>query len=67
MLRPHEELPAEIAKDKSFMKVFLAGTIDMGNSVDWQTVLFETFSGMNGIPLYRTLDELLEELSLKRF
>ena len=48
MLRPHEELPAEVAEDKSFTKIFLAGTIDMGNSVDWQTMLYEEFQMMNG-------------------
>lgn len=48
MLRPHEELPAEIAGDKSFKKIFLAGTIDMGNSRDWQMAIYERFSGMNG-------------------
>lgn len=48
MLRPHEELPEEVKADRSFTKVFLAGTIDMGNSVDWQTALYETFSGMDG-------------------
>lgn len=39
MLRPHEDLPAEVVEDKSFTKIFLAGTIDMGNSIDWQTML----------------------------
>lgn len=34
MLRPHEDLPKEVAGDKSFIKIFLAGTIDMGNSRD---------------------------------
>ena len=48
MLRPHEELPAEVAGDRSFTKVFLAGTIDMGNSRDWQTELHEKFSAMDG-------------------
>lgn len=48
MLRPHEELPAEVAEDKSFTKIFLAGTIDMGNSTDWQTMLYEEFRMMNG-------------------
>ena len=48
MLRPHEELPKEIASDKSFTKIFLAGTIDMGNSRDWQTELHDRFSKMNG-------------------
>lgn len=48
MLRPHEELPAEIAEDNSFTKIFLAGTIDMGNSIDWQTALYEKFRTMDG-------------------
>lgn len=48
MLRPHEELPAEIASDGSFTKIFLAGTIDMGSSVDWQMDMYEKFSGMDG-------------------
>ncbi len=48
MLRPHEELPAEIEKDNSFTKIFLAGTIDMGNSIDWQTMLYEKFCTMDG-------------------
>lgn len=48
MLRPHEELPSEVAGDRSFRKVFLAGTIDMGNSVDWQAELYEEFAGMEG-------------------
>ena len=48
MLRPHEELPKEIAADKSFTKIFLAGTIDMGKSRDWQMEIYETFSGIDG-------------------
>lgn len=48
MLRPHEDLPAEVAEDKSFTKIFLAGTIDMGNSIDWQTMLYEEFRTMEG-------------------
>ena len=48
MLRPHEELPAEIEADNSFIKIFLAGTIDMGNSIDWQTMLYEEFQTMEG-------------------
>lgn len=48
MLRPHEELPAGVEGDRSFTKVFLAGTIDMGNSRDWQMELYETFSSMDG-------------------
>ena len=48
MLRPHEELPEEISRDNSFTKIFLAGTIDMGNSRDWQAEIHERFSEMNG-------------------
>ena len=48
MLRPHEELPIEIARDRSFTKIFLAGTIDMGNSRDWQLQIYDRFSRMNG-------------------
>lgn len=48
MLRPHEELPAEVAGDRSFTKVFLAVTIDMGNSRDWQKDIYERFSEMDG-------------------
>lgn len=48
MLRPHEELPKEIAEDESFTKIFLAGTIDMGNSRDWQTEIHDRFSKMDG-------------------
>ena len=48
MLRPHEELPEEISGDGSFTKIFLAGTIDMGNSSDWQMELLDIFSRMDG-------------------
>lgn len=48
MLRPHEELPPEVAADRSFTKIFLAGTIDMGNSRDWQMELYDKFSSMDG-------------------
>lgn len=48
MLRPHEELPAEAASDRSFTKVFLAGTIDMGNSRDWQKEIYDRFSATSG-------------------
>ena len=48
MLRPHEELPAEVADGSGFTKIFMAGTIDMGNSRDWQMELYETFSSMDG-------------------
>lgn len=48
MLRPHEELPAEVGDGRGFTKIFMAGTIDMGNSRDWQKELYETFSSMDG-------------------
>lgn len=48
MLRPHEELPSEIASNKSFKTIFLAGTIDMGNSEDWQMETLRKFSGIPG-------------------
>ena len=48
MLRPHEELPQEVAGDRSFTRIFLAGTIDMGNSRDWQKEIFERFTEMDG-------------------
>ena len=48
MLRPHEELPSEVVDDRSFRKIFLAGTIDMGNSRDWQKEIYEMFGGMEG-------------------
>lgn len=48
MIHPHEELPQNIATDRSFTRVFLAGTIDMGNSRDWQNELYQVFSSFNG-------------------
>ena len=48
MLRPHEELPSEVVDDQSFRKIFLAGTIDMGNSRDWQKEIYEMFGGIEG-------------------
>ncbi len=45
-LKPREVLP--VKDDGSFTKIFLAGTIDMGNSVDWQSQLKEYFSGKDG-------------------
>ena len=46
MLRPHEKLP--VADTAGFTKIFLAGTIDMGNSRDWQAELLEHFSDKDG-------------------
>lgn len=48
MLRPHEELPENVLKDKGFTKVFLAGTIDMGNSRDWQAEMYDHFTKSGG-------------------
>ena len=46
MLKPHEKLP--LADTSGFTGIFLAGTIDMGNSRDWQTETFEYFSSLPG-------------------
>lgn len=48
MVRPHEELPPEVSSDRGFTSVFLAGTIDMGNSEDWQMSLYKEFVSMPG-------------------
>lgn len=48
MIHPHEELPKEVASDRSFTKIFLAGTIDMGNSIDWQQELYSVFCSLYG-------------------
>ncbi len=48
MLRPHEELPEDVAKDRNFTTVFLAGTIDMGSGRDWQAEMKDRFSSMEG-------------------
>ena len=45
-IKPREELPVD--DDRGFTRIFLAGTIDMGNSVDWQAQLKEYFSGKEG-------------------
>ena len=45
VLHPHEEEPADL---RSYTGVFLAGTIDMGNSVDWQREAAETFARREG-------------------
>ncbi len=42
---PHEALQADTT---GFTKVFLAGTIDMGNSIDWQSQLAEQFESFAG-------------------
>lgn len=45
-LRPREELPVD--DTEGFTKIFLAGTIDMGRSEDWQAGLKEYFSYKEG-------------------
>ncbi len=47
MLRPHEELPEGI-NAKDYECIFLAGTIDMGNSIDWQQYVYEYFLQKGG-------------------
>lgn len=47
MLKPHDVLPSG-ADTTGFTKIFLAGTIDMGNSRDWQAELMEYFSAKDG-------------------
>lgn len=44
-VQPHGEEPAS---ESHFTKIFLAGTIDMGNSIDWQAGTVEKLRGMNG-------------------
>lgn len=46
MLKPHQELP--VRDTSGFTKVFLAGTIDMGNSRDWQSSMLEYFAAKDG-------------------
>ncbi|MBO8455216.1 MAG: nucleoside 2-deoxyribosyltransferase domain-containing protein [Bacteroidetes bacterium] len=46
MLKPHQELP--VRDTSGFTKVFLAGTIDMGNSRDWQSGMLEYFAAKDG-------------------
>lgn len=48
MIHPHEELPESMGPARSFTKVFLAGTIDMGNSTDWQKEMYHVFSSLDG-------------------
>lgn len=45
-LKPHGELP--VSDIEGFTKIFLAGTIDMGSSVDWQAQLKEHFASKDG-------------------
>lgn len=48
MLRPREIFPSELGAEDDFTRIFLAGTIDMGKSRDWQTEIKEWFSGKEG-------------------
>ncbi len=45
-IKPREGLPE--CNLNGFTKVFLAGTIDMGNSTDWQADVKNWFSGQKG-------------------
>ena len=45
VLHPHEDAPENA---EGYTTVFLAGTIDMGNSVDWQTEAAELFRAKEG-------------------
>ena len=58
VLHPHEEMPGNIDK-KSYKSVFLAGTIDMGSSVDWQKDVAD-FILMNFLPDSKSPITLLE-------
>lgn len=45
VIHPHEDEPANL---QDYTSVFLAGTIDMGNSVDWQTEAATLFQQKEG-------------------
>lgn len=48
-IQPRMEEPSEDEiKSGDYVTIFLAGTIDMGNSEDWQAALVETFSSNEG-------------------
>ena len=47
MLHPHETI-ASSQDTAGAVKVFLAGTIDMGNSSDWQSQVAERFEAVGG-------------------
>lgn len=51
MLKPHGSLPEGLDEGR-YTKIFLAGTIDMGNSKDWQQEVYESFSGRAGKYLF---------------
>lgn len=48
-IQPHSQITQY---DNATLKVFLAGTIDMGNSIDWQSVVVEKFKEMNDGNIY---------------
>ena len=50
MIRPHEVLPIpdSARQPKGYTSIFLAGTIDMGKSSDWQQDLYDRFSRTDG-------------------
>ena len=43
--------PTEVDYDSSSFKIFLGGTIDMGNSFDWQADLAEKLDHLDGVTL----------------
>lgn len=48
-IKPRMSEPSEADVDAGrYTTIFLAGTIDMGNSEDWQSVLVRTFSSSKG-------------------
>ena len=47
MLHPHESLPDSI-NESDYTTIFLAGTIDMENSVDWQAQIATYFASQTG-------------------
>lgn len=44
----HPRDTVAVSDTTGFTKVFLAGTIDMGNSIDWQSALADRFADFNG-------------------
>ena len=45
VLHPHEDAPADT---RSYISIFLAGTIDMGSAVDWQAEAAELLRAKEG-------------------
>lgn len=50
VMHPHEELPS--LDMTQYQQVFLAGTIDMGNSIDWQAKSEERLKEKGGFVIY---------------